>query len=305
MPRPSRSIALAALLGATLTTLTACGSSSPADDGSLRVVATTTQIADFARNVGGDRVSLTQMIPPNGDPHDFEPSPSDVEAVAGASVVLEHGIDLDAWLDGVISNAGGDATRAVVTTGITLRPGSDDEPAGDPHVWLDPRNAKTMVDNVAAALAAADPDGAETYRANAARYGAEIDALDAELLKRISTVPESQRSIVTDHDAFGYFADRYGITIVGTVIPSLSTSAEPSAKELADLVATIRSSGAKVVFSEASVDPKLEEAIAKEAGVTVGAPLFGDSLGPAGQPSGTYLGMMRTNMDAIIAGIIG
>lgn len=292
---------LAVILAATA--LAGCGAGTSTGDGRLRVVATTTQLGDFARNVGGERVAVSQLLQPNTDPHDYEPTPSDVTAVTDARVVIEHGLGLDDWLDQVVANAGGAPARIVATRGITLLPGDDKEPAGDPHVWLDPTNAITMVRNIATGLAAADPAGAETYRANADRYVAEIEAMDAELTARIAAVPAASRKIVTDHDAFGYFAKHFRIRVVGTVIPSLSTAAEPAAKDVAALAATIRREGVRTVFPESSVDPRLQRAIAHESGATLGEPLFGDTLGPADTPAGTYLGMMRSNMDAIIAGI--
>lgn len=282
------------------TGVAACGDTKQSGNGELRVVATTTQIADFARNVGGDRITLTRLLAPNADPHDYEPTPKDVAAVADAQLVLEHGIDLDSWLDDVIDNAGGDATRVRVTDGIHLRP---DGGAGDPHVWLDPRNAIAMVRNIARALATSDPAGADAYEANAKRYADELAALDTDLAAQIAPIGRQARTIVTDHDALGYFADRYAVTVVATVIPSTSTAAEPSAKDVAALVKTIRTSGARAVFSEASVDPRLVETIAKEAGVPFGPPLYADSLAPEGEPAATYTGMMRANMDAIIEGI--
>jgi ABC-type Zn uptake system ZnuABC Zn-binding protein ZnuA len=280
-----------------------CGDSAADAPAEVTAAATTSQIADLARNVGGDRVDVRQILPANTDPHDYEPTPGDAEDVAEADVVLEHGLGLDEWLDGLIGGAGGDATRVVVTSGIALLPGDEESPAGDPHVWLDPRNAVSMVRAIEAAFAAADPDGATAYRANADAYVARIEQADRRLSEQIATVPQARRVIVTDHDAFGYFARRYGIDVVGTVIPSLSTAAEPAAKDLAALVATIRREGVQAVFSEATVDPRLERAIADEAGATLGPPLYGDALGPEDGPAGTYLGMMQANMDAILAGL--
>lgn len=303
MTAARRLLAVAAALLALAASLTACGTASTPSSAALDVVATTTQLADFARNVGGARVAVTQLLQPNVDPHDYEPTPGDVAAVASADIVLEHGIGLDAWLDGVVANAGGHARRVVATAGVPLLRGDASEPQGDPHVWLDPRNAVSMVRTIEAAFAAADPAGAAGYRANADRYVAAIEALDRDLAAQIGAVPAARRKIVTDHDAFGYFARRYGITVVGTVIPSLSTAAEPAAGDVTRLVATIRREHVRVVFSESSVDPRLQKAIAEESGATLGAPLAGDTLGPAGQLSGTYLGMMRANMDAIVAGI--
>lgn len=292
----------AGLLAATA--LAACGGgTSTSSGGDLRVVATTTQLADFTRNVAGERATVTQLLKPNTDPHEYEPTPGDVTAVAGARIVIEHGIGLDEWLDQIVANAGGSPARIVATNGVPLLPGDDKEPAGDPHVWLDPTNAVIMVRNIARGLEAADPAGAATYRANADRYVSEIEAMDRDLAARIATVPAGSRKIVTDHDAFGYFARHYGITVVGTVIPSLSTAAEPAAKDVAALAATIRREGVHTVFPESSVDPRLQRAIAEESGAALGEPLYGDTLGPAGTPGATYLGMMRSNMDAIIAGI--
>lgn len=293
----SRRLGLAAILAVGLTVLTGCGRQSDAGNGHLAVVATTTQLGDFARTVGGARVSVTQLLRPNTDPHEYEPTPADVQAVADATVVLEHGLGLDDWLDQVASNAGGSAARVLTTSGIVPLPG------GDPHVWLDPGNAVRMVAAVERALVSADPPGATTYHANARDLTDRITAMDAELEAQIATVPVGRRKIVTDHDAFGYFARRYGIEIVGTTLPSLSTAAEPSAKQLDTLAAAIRKEGVRVVFSEASINPRVEQALADEAGATLGAPLYADALGPADTPAGTYLGMMRVNMDAIIAGI--
>jgi ABC-type Zn uptake system ZnuABC Zn-binding protein ZnuA len=295
-----------ALLAATLLVggaLAACGTEGSTGGSGVRIVTTTTQLADFARNVGGDRVSVTQLLQPNTDPHDYEPTPSDVGEVARARVVIANGLGLDDWLDDVVANAGGNPARVTATAGITPLPGKEGGSSGDPHVWMDPDNAKIMVRNIADALAAADPAGEAVYRADAERYLRDVTAMDKELMRRIRAVPPATRKIVTDHDAFGYFAKHYGIEVVGAVIPSLSTAAEPAAKDLVALAETIRREGVRTVFPEASVDPRLERAIADESGARVGAPLYADALGRAGTAAGTYLGMMRTDMDAIIDGI--
>ena len=307
MPARSRLLPFAVLALATVAFNLGCGGgSSPTTgggDGRVKVVATTTQLGDFARTVGGNAVAVTQLLQPNADPHEYEPTVSDVAAVADADVILENGLGLDDWLDSVIANAGGEATRVVTTGGLAVRPGDEASPAGDPHAWLDPRNAVRMVRTVEAALATVDPADAGAYAANADAYVAKVQALDAKLAADVNRIPVQRRKIVTDHDAFGYFADRYDITIVGTVLPSLATAAEPSAKDLAELSATIRREGVRAIFAESSVDPKLQKALAEEAGIRLGAPLYGDTLGPADSPGGTYLGMMRWNMDAIVAGI--
>jgi ABC-type Zn uptake system ZnuABC Zn-binding protein ZnuA len=159
-----------------------------------------------------------------------------------------------------------------------------------------------MVRNVRDGLVRVDPAGAPAYRRNAARYTAALRALDRELRRRIATVPAARRKLVTDHDAFGYLADRYGIRVVGAVIPSLSTAAEPSARDVVRLVQTIRSEGVCTVFSESSVSPKLAREVASEAGASVDASLYGDTLGPAGSPGATYLGMMRWDAARMVRG---
>ncbi len=281
--------------------LTGCGGSTARTVSSgvesLRVVATTTQLADFARNVGGDRIQLTQLLKPNVDPHEYEPTPSAAEAVANAKVVLRSGAGLDDWITKIRTGAGGAATVVTTTDDVALR-------GDDPHVWMDTRNAEVMVESIRDALSTADPAGARIYDTNAARYNASLRALDRELRNLISAVPRSKRTLVTDHDAFGYFAPRYGIRIVGAAIGSLSTSAEPDARHLAELVRTIQRQHVAVVFAEESVDPALAKSLAKDAGVTVGAGLYADSLGPSDGPAGTYVGMMRQDMERMVAGFL-
>jgi ABC-type Zn uptake system ZnuABC Zn-binding protein ZnuA len=299
MHRTVRAWSLLTVLLACAAGLAACGDDRASTGDRIRVVATTTQLADFARNVAGDRADVTQLLPPNVDPHEFEPSPSDAAAIAKADLIVENGIGLDEWLDELIDGRNA-PSRVVATQGLTLRPGDEGSPDGDPHVWLDPRNAVAMVRAIARGLATADASGADTYRSNADRYVAELGALDAELQGQIDRIPVHARAIVTDHDAFGYFTDRYGIRVVGTVIPSLATGAEAGAKDVDALIDTIRREKVRAVFAENSVDPALVRAIADEAGAKLGEPLYGDTLAPPGDPAGTYVGMMRANMNAIV-----
>lgn len=276
----------------------------------LRVVATTTQVADFARNVGGDRVSVHQLLKPNVDPHDYEPSPADMQAISEADVLVKNGVGLERWLDETISAAGFDGRVVDASQGVRIREGdaSEEEPEGDPHIWHDPRNAKTMVATIGKAFAAADPADATAYQANLAAYDAKLDALDAEIAKKIDSIPPERRKLVTNHDAFGYYLDRYDLTFVGSIIPSFDTSAELSAKQVSDLVARIRATGVTAIFSEASLPPKTAEAIGREAGVRVVAgedALYGDSLGPEGSAGATYLQMEEHNTDTIVNALRG
>jgi zinc/manganese transport system substrate-binding protein/manganese/iron transport system substrate-binding protein len=314
-----RTLPLAApVLAGLLAAATACGGSSSAsnDDSSgsggktLKVVATTTQVTDFARNVGGDKVKVTQILKPNVDPHDYEPSPADVQAIAEADVVVESGVGLEKWLDQTIKSAGFHGTLVDTSKGVTIRKGNgtEEEAAGDPHIWHNPKNAEIMSRNIATAFDAKDPADKATFDANLTTYTGKLDQLDTWIAQQINTLPADQRKLVTNHDAFGYYVDRYHLTFVGSIIPSFDTSAELSGKQLTTLVAKIKSTGVKAIFSESSLPPKTAEAIGKEAGVKVEAgedSLYGDTLGPAGSAGATYLDMERHNTTTIVTALKG
>jgi ABC-type Zn uptake system ZnuABC Zn-binding protein ZnuA len=296
-------VAAAVVLSACATTGGGAGTGSALD-----VVATTPVVADFVRNVGGDRVHVDQILRPGVDPHDYEPSPADIQAIADADVVVENGVGLEHWLDGTVSSAGFDGPVVDTSRGVAVRKGKDVGGDGDPHIWHDPRNAVVMVAGIEAALAAQDPAGAATYRANAAAYTRKLTALDTEDQAKIASIPAAQRQLVTDHDAFGYYCARYGITVVGSIIPSFDSSAELSGARLADLVTRIRQTGVRAVFSESSLPPRTAETVAREAGVQVVGgenSLFADGLGPLDSPGGTYLGAERHNTDTIVKALGG
>jgi ABC-type Zn uptake system ZnuABC Zn-binding protein ZnuA len=293
-------------LTALLLSGTACGvGSASSDTGGLSVVATTTQLADFARNIGGDKIKVTQILKPNVDPHDYEPSPADIRAIGAADVVVENGVGLEKWLDPTIKAAGFHGTLVDASKGVTVRTGNgtDEQAAGDPHIWHDPKNAEVMSRDIAAALEAKDPAGKAAFAANLASYTGQLDRLDAWITQRIATVPVARRKLVTNHDAFGYYIDRYHLTFVGSIIPSFDTSAELSGKRLNALVAKIKATGTKAIFSESSLPPKTARTIAGQAGVKVENSLYGDTLGPPGSPGATYLGMERYNTTTIVAAL--
>ena len=218
-------------------TTTHIASSTP---GQITVVATTTQMQDLVRHVGGDNVHLVGILKPNVDPHDFEPSPSTAIALTGAKLVVESGVGVDSWVDGLVANAVPGTPVLVASHGLPLRTGDSSEPDGDPHWWHDPTLFERAATALGARLASIDPAHADAYRANARRYVTGIRAMDAANKRLIATVPRGERKLVTNHDAFGYFAAHYGITVVGSVLPSLSTVAQPSAKDVADLIGKIR-----------------------------------------------------------------
>jgi ABC-type Zn uptake system ZnuABC Zn-binding protein ZnuA len=279
------------------------GSGEPGQGRVLEVVATTTQVADFARAVGGDQVRVTSLIKPNVDAHDYEPSPADLDAVARADVVLQNGVGLEEWLDDTIESSGFGGPVVDTSQGVALRQ-ADGEP--DPHIWQNPRNAQLMAANIERALAQAEPAAAARFQANLTAYARQLEELDAEVARQVDSL--ANKKLVTDHDAFGYYVDRYGLELVGTVIPTFDTSAELSGRDVRDLVAKIRATKVKAVFTEASLPPKTAETIAGEAGVKVVTgddALYGDSLGPAGSDGDTYLKSVRHNTATIVGNLSG
>jgi len=290
--------------------LAGCSREQPAGSGNgtatgrvLRVVATTTQVADLAANVGGDRVKVTRLFKPNVDPHDYEPSPADIETIARADLVLENGAGLESWLHDTVTSSGFRGPVVDTSQGVRLRQVGG-EP--DPHIWQNPRNAQVMAANIERALAEAEPADAGVFQANQAAYTRQLQALDVEVQHQIDGLANKQ--LVTNHDAFGYYIDRYGLQFVGSIIPSFDTSAELSGRDIRDLVAKIKATKVKAVFSETSLPPKTAETIAQEAGVKVVEgedALYGDSLGPAGSDGDTYLKMVRHNTRTIVSNLSG
>jgi ABC-type Zn uptake system ZnuABC Zn-binding protein ZnuA len=274
-----------------------------AGGGALRVVATTTQVADFARNVGGDRVQVTSLLKPGVDAHDYEPSPADIATIADADLVLQNGVGLEEWLDDTITSSGFGGPVVDTSQGIRLR---RVEGGDDPHIWQDPRNAQRMAATIEQALAGAAPADAASFQANLAAYNDQLQALDAEVERQIDSL--ANKKVVTNHDAFGYYLDRYGLVLVGSVIGSFDSSAELSGRELRDLVAKIKATGVKAIFSETTLPPKAAETIGREAGVKVVVgedALYGDALGPPGSDGDTYLKMVRHNTATIVDNLSG
>lgn len=308
LARPGRrfAVATAALV---LVGLAGCGGSGDSSNAKLDVVATTTQLGDFVREVGGSHVAVHQILRANSDPHDYEPRPSDVQATAGAKVVLLSGDNLDRWMDKVLEESGGSPTRVVIGDAVPVKvsgnPSGSEASTYDPHWWHDPVNAKAAVKRIAAALSAADPESAAVFARNAAAYERKLTALRAGIASCLEAVPATQRRLVTDHDAFNYFAKRFGITVVGAVIPSQSTQAQPSAGDVAKLSGVIRKQGVRAIFPESSLNPKLAHAIAEQTGATSSYTLYGDTLGPAGSAGATYLTMEEANAEAMTRGFTG
>jgi ABC-type Zn uptake system ZnuABC Zn-binding protein ZnuA len=298
-PRRHLGAVVAALVVASLAACGSGGGSPGGAGGKPTLVATTTQLGDIARAVAGDRAQVRQILEPRSDPHAYEPRPSDVRAVTGANTVVRSGGDLDGWLGDVLANAGSDARTLTILDGLRPRRGAG---GVDPHWWQDPRNGVFAAERIRDALIAADPAGSSAYVAAAARYTSRLRALDRAIAACMSRIPARKRRLVTDHDALGYYADRYGIEVIGTVIPALSSQAQASGGEVARLVRTIRAAGVSTIFPESSINPKLTRAIAREAGAKVGPALYADSLGARGTPGATYIGALRSNTLALAGG---
>lgn len=282
------------------------------------VVVTTTQLGDIVGNVAGDAAEIHQLLQANSDPHDYEPRPADIEATAGAKVVFESGNELDHWMEDVVKEAGGAAAEVAIAPDHTPHKveGEHEEAEGedehghqesefDPHWWHDPRNVEAAVGVIRDQLIEAAPANRSVYDANAAAYLAKLRALDSGIAACMEQVPATERKLVTSHDAFNYFTARYGITVVGAVIPSQSTQAQPSAGEIADLAAVVRRERVKAIFPESSVNPDLARTLARETGAKADYVLYGDALGPEGSSGDTYLKMEAANADAMVKGFTG
>ncbi len=304
---PRRAATLAAATVAAALLVAGCGGPGADHEGKLPVVATTTQIGDWVSVVGGEAVSVDQVLQPNTDPHEYEPRPSDVAAAAGAELVFANGDDLDSWIDQIVSDGGGDATVVDLGAGVPERlPGESSGEARlaryDPHWWHDPRNAAAAVREIADRLSAVDPANRRLYQRNAREYQQRIGRLESQIVGCFDRIPPAQRKLVTDHDAFGYFARRFGVDVVGAVIPSQTTQAQPSAKDVSELIDLIEREGVGAVFPESSLSAKVAEAIARQTGASADHELYGDTLGPEGSEGATYLGMEAANATAMASG---
>jgi ABC-type Zn uptake system ZnuABC Zn-binding protein ZnuA len=294
--------------------LVGCGGPSPLpSDGLLRVVATTTQVGEAARAVGGSQIHLTVLLRPGADAHEFEMTTTAAAAIEKSNLILESGAGLEAWLQRALVVIGGEDRLRDMSAGVELRaPDDPRQPGGagpmrmDPHWWLTGPNAVHLVENVRDTLSAARPDLATGFAERAAAYVARLQAADAEIRRLMAEIPEARRGIVTNHDALGYFMAEYGLHFVGSVFPSLDVSSEPDPAQLAALAQTIRSAGVTAIFSESAVNPKLAQAIAQESGArVVDTPLYTDSLGPPSSAGGTLDGMLLHDAQVIHDALVG
>ncbi len=299
------------LILALLGSIAACSANAPANTPTapagthkIIVVATTTQVTALTKVVGGDKIDLTGLLKANVDPHEYEPTPEDVRTVAKAQVIIINGVGLENWLGKVIANSGTRAPVIDTSKGVTLRKGDPAEPQGDPHIWFAVPNDVIMLHNIRDGLIQADPANADTYKANTAAYEKTLNDLDQYIQQQIASVPADNRKLVTNHDVFGYYTDRYGLAFVGSIIPSMDTNSEPSAQDLAKLVEAIKAQHVQAIFTESSINPNLANQIAQEAGVkVVNGALYGDTLGPAGSGADTVDGMLKFDTDLIVSNL--
>ena len=258
------------------------------------IVASFSVLANIVRRVSGDRLPVISLVPVNMDAHGWQPTAADLRAVASAAVLVENGLGLEGWISRLATASGFKGRLVVASTGVTPRFIREGKVTSlDPHAWQDPRNGMIYARNIAEGLAAADPDHASEYRANAATYAAELEALDSWIAARFASVPVKARRIITTHDAFGYYGDRYGITFLAA--EGLSADAEPSAKSIAVLVRQVRREKARTVFLENMTDPRLARMLARESGAALSGPLYSDALSEPGGPAPDYLTMLRYN----------
>ena len=297
--RPARAAAAMAAGAVLMLGAAGCGG----DDSKVRVVATTTQIGDWARAVKGDGFSVHQILKPNTDPHEYEPRPDDVEALAKADVIFRSGGDLDEWVREAADDAGSDAELVDLSQGLPhLRRGGGEL---DPHWWHDPRNVPRAVLRMAEGLVRAAPSREGQVARRPRNYVLLVIAVDLEIARCMKGIPPARRKLVTDHDAFAYLAARYGLDVVGTVIPARTTLAQPSAGELSRLADTIERERVPAVFPESSVSADAARAIARQTGADASNVLYGDTLGPSDSRAATYIGMLVANADSIVKGLTG
>ena len=271
----------------------------------LKVVATFSILADFVRNVGGDRVAVDALVGPNGDAHVYQPSPGDAKTLADARLVFANGLGFEGWISRLVKASGTKAQAVVATTGVKPRKAADGHGHGeaDPHAWQSVANAKTYVANIRDALSRADPAGKDSYTANATAYLGRLDALETEVKAAIEQIPPDRRRIITTHDAFGYFAAAYGVAFIAP--QGVSTEAEVSAQDVARIITQVRKQKIPAVFLENVSDERLLRRIAAESGARIGGTLYSDALTDANGPAPTYLDLMRHNVKQLAGALTG
>ena len=293
-----------ALIGATLVLLGMSGASHAADK--IKAVASFSILGDMVKQVGGDRVEVTTLVGPNGDAHVFSPTPADAKMLAGAQVFFVNGLGFEGWMERLEKASGFKGELVVASKGVKPLTMVEEESGGsevvtDPHAWQSLANGKIYVANIRDGLIKADPAGKAVYEANAKKYLAAIDNEEKAVKDAIATLPPARRRIITSHDAFGYFANAYGLEIIAP--EGVTTESEASAQDVAKIIRQIRAEHIPAVFIENVTDRRLLDQIARETGAKVGGVLYSDALSPPDGPAPTYLDMFRHNIGALTAAL--
>jgi len=273
----------------------------------IEAVATISILGDLVRNIGTDRVNVTTLVGPNGDAHVYSPTPGDVRKLAAADVIFVNGLGLEGWMTRLVKTSGTKALTVTVSDGITPRQTEDARDATrmkiDPHAWQAIANAEIYVENIRDALSEVDPAGKAVYAANAAAYLGKLDALHNEVTAAIAKIPADRRKVIITHNAFGYFSDAYGLTFIAP--QGVSTEAEPSAMDVAKIIALIRTQKIPAVFLENISDRRLMDEIARETGAAIGGKIYSDALSEPDGPAATYIDMMRHNVHEFTKALLG
>lgn len=277
---------------------------SPSIAAPIKVVASFSILGDMVQRVGGDRIELTTIVGPNADTHVYEPKPSDAAALKSAQVFFVNGLGFEGWLERLVEATGFKGAVVTASDGVkTHKMDEDGETVTDPHAWQSLTNGMLYVTNIKAALCTVDAAGCPTYTSNADAYLNEMKALDTEVRTQIDSVPEADRKVITSHDAFGYFAEAYGVQFLAP--EGVSTESEASAANVAKLIEQVRKHGAKALFMENMSDPRLIRQIANETGVKLGGALYADALSTPNEGAATYLDMFRHNMALLVPAMLG
>jgi ABC-type Zn uptake system ZnuABC Zn-binding protein ZnuA len=266
---------------------------------SIKVVAVESFLADIAQNVAGDRFTVTSLIPINVEPHAYEPTPRDVAQISECNVLIINGGGIEQWVDPLLKNTGGEHLLIESSKGLPSRTQGEI----DPHFWLDPSKVVTYVENIRDGFIQIDPQGKATYTTNASVYISKLKELDTWVKTQIDLIPAEKRMLVTNHESFGYFADRYGFKIIGTIIPSVSTEASPSAQQMAALIDQIRASKSTAIFLETGTNADLAKQIASETGAKIITDLYTHSLTNSDGPAPTYLQMIKSDVNTIVTAL--
>jgi len=278
----------------------ACGQNASSVGKSDPVILTsTTFLADITRNIAGGRVTVESILPIGADPHSYQPTPRDMARIADSDLLIINGAEYEHFLESLLENANGESKFVEASAGISPREDAESEHGVDPHMWLDPNNVIIYVENIREGLTHFDPDGAAAYQSNADAYVAELKSLDTWITQQVSQIPVEKRLLVTNHEALGYFAERYDFSITGTLIESFSSDASPSAGQMANLIDQIKSSSAPAIFLDSSDNESLAKQISDETGVRVVTGLHLESL-TDGAPAATYIDMMEHNVTLIV-----